>query len=579
VAARAPQAGEAFPKRVRDHLRQTVSWLFELHRTQPIAHAIGALAFVCVLGMALGSLKIRGIGLGTAGVLFAGIIVGHFGNPVDHQTLDFVKELGLILFVFTIGLQLGPGFFAALRQQGVKLNLLAAVIVIFGAVSALLIGWLAGFDNAAVLGIFSGASTNTPSLGAATQTLSTLPDIAPDRLSLPALAYAVSYPTAIVGIIGTLLVIKQLFRIDPVREAADFIAKNLAKTEPLERRTLVVTNPNLDGVRIDAIPGRIECRVTISRVRSSEATIPATDATVIHRDDRLAVVGTRGGLAQFERVVGRSSDEDLVLAESDITFRRVLVTDRHVLGKTVSELNLDDRFGVAVTRVTRADLEMTAVPGLRLQFGDQLQIIGREEDLDKAAAVVGNSLKELNETHFIPFFIGIVLGIALGTMPIAFPGLPHPIRLGLAGGPLIVALLLGRIGRIGRQVWHMPANTNLAFREFGIALFFAAVGLSAGAKFFATVFSVTGFYWLLAGACVTILPLALIGAFARAIWKLNFMDLSGLIAGSMTDPPALAFASNIAGSDAPAVGYATVYPLTTLLRILSAQILTIVLFQ
>jgi putative transport protein len=556
-----------------------MSWLSELHRAQPIAHAIGVLAFVCVLGMALGSVKFRGIGIGTAGVLFAGIIVGHFGNPVDHRTLDFVKEFGLILFVFTIGLQLGPGFFAALRQQGVKLNLLAATIVIFGAISAPLIGWLAGFDNAAVLGIFSGASTNTPSLGAATQTLSTLPGIAPDRLSLPALAYAVSYPTAIVGIIGTLLLIKQIFRINPVREASDFVAKSFVKAEPLERRTLVVTNPNLDGVRIDAIPGRVECRVTISRVRSHEATLAATDATVIRRNDRLAVVGTRAGLAQFERVVGRSSEEDLVLAESDITFRRVVVTDRDVLGKTVGELNLDDRFSVAVTRVTRADLEMTAVPGLRLQFGDQLQIVGREEDLDKAAAAVGNSLKELNETHFIPFFIGIVLGIALGTMPIPFPGLPHPIRLGLAGGPLIVALILGRVGRIGRQVWHMPANTNLAFREFGIALFFAAVGLSAGAKFFATVFSATGFYWLLAGACVTILPLALIGALARAIWKLNFMDLSGLIAGSMTDPPALAFASNIAGSDAPAVAYATVYPLTTLLRILSAQILTIALFR
>jgi putative transport protein len=314
-------------------------------------------------------------------------------------------------------------------------------------------------------------------------------------------------------------------------------------------------------------------------VRNGTETVAATDATVIHRDDRLAVVGTRAGLEQFERVVGQRSEEDLVLAESNITFRRVVVTDRNVLGKTVAGLNLDDRFGVAVTRVSRADIEMTAVPGLRLQFGDQLQIVGRDVDLEKAAAAVGNSLKELNETHFIPLFIGIVLGIALGTMPIAFPGLPQPIRLGLAGGPLIVALILGRIGRIGRQVWHMPTNTNLAFREFGIALFFASVGLGAGAKFFATVFSATGLNWLLAGACVTILPLLLIGVFARAVWKLNFMDLSGLLAGSMTDPPALAFASNIARSNAPAVGYATVYPLTTLLRILSAQVLAIVLFR
>ena len=238
----------------------------------------------------------------------------------------------------------------------------------------------------------------------------------------------------------------------------------------------------------------------------------------------------RGWSSLSESSVTRS-DEDLVLEESEITYRRVVVTDRDALRKTVGELDLDDRFGVAVTRVTRADLEMTAVPGLRLKFGDQLQIVGRAEDLDKAAAAVGNSLKELNETHFIPFFIGIVLGIGLGMMPIAFPGLPQPIRLGLAGGPLIVALLLGRIGRIRRQVWHMPTNTNLAFREFGIALFFAAVGLGAGAKFFATVFSATGLQWLLAGVCVTVLPILLIGIFARAVWKLNFMDLSGLIAG------------------------------------------------
>jgi putative transport protein len=556
-----------------------MNWLFELHKTQPIAHAVGVLAFVCVVGMALGSLKFRGIGLGTAGVLFAGILVGHFGEAVDHHTLDFVKEFGLILFVFTIGLQLGPGFFAALRQQGVKMNVLAAAIVILGAVSAPLIGLLAGFDAAAVLGIFSGASTNTPSLGAGTQTLSTVPGIEPDRLTLPALAYAVTYPTAIVAIISTLLLLKHIFRVDPAREAADFAARNRRKAEPLERRTLIVTNPNLEGLRLEAIPGRIESGVTISRVRHGDETHAAVDATVVHRDDCMVVIGTRAGLDLFERVIGQRTDEDLVANESAITFRRVVITDREVLGKTVHELNLDDRFGVAVTRVTRADIEMTAVPGLRLQFGDQMQIVGAPVDLDKAAAAVGNSLKELNETHFIPFFIGIVLGIALGTLPIPFPGLPQPIKLGLAGGPLIVALILGRVGRIRRQVWHMPVNTNLAFREFGIALFFAAVGLGAGAKFFATVFSATGLQWLLAGTCVTVLPLLLIAIFARAVWKMNFMDLSGLLAGSMTDPPALAFASNIAGSDAPTVAYATVYPLTTLLRILSAQVLAIVLFQ
>lgn len=555
-----------------------MSWLSALNQTQPIAHAIGALAAVCVLGMAFGSVKFRGIGLGTSGVLFAGILAGHFGEAIDHATLDFVKEFGLILFVFTIGLQLGPGFFAALRQQGVKMNVLAAAIVILGAVGAMLAGWIAHFDSAAVLGIFSGASTNTPSLGAGTQTLSTLPNIAPDRLTLPALAYAVTYPTAIVGIIGTLLLLKQIFRVDPRREAAEFAQRNQRNVAPLERRTLVVTNPNLDGVRLDGIPGRVETGVTISRVRHGTETFAAADTTVIHRDDRMVVVGPRDALDQFERVVGRHSGEDLALSDKSMTFRRVVVTDRDVLGRTVRELNLDERFHVAVTRVTRADIEMSAVPGLRLQFGDMVQVVGAPVDLDKATALLGNSAKELNETHFIPFFIGIAAGVALGTLPIPFPGLPQPIKLGLAGGPLIIALILGRLGRIGRQVWHMPVNTNLAFREFGISLFFAAVGLNAGAKFFATVFSATGLQWLLAGACVTVLPLVLVGIFARVVWRMNFMDLSGLLAGSMTDPPALAFASNIAGSDAPTVAYATVYPLTTLLRILSAQVLAIVLF-
>lgn len=556
-----------------------LNWLFDLHRTDPIAHGIGVLAFVCVLGMALGSVKVRGIGLGTSGVLFAGILVGHFGEAVDHHMLDFVKEFGLILFVFTIGLQLGPGFFATLRKQGMRMNILAATIVLLGAVSAPLIGWFFGFDPAAVLGIFSGASTNTPSLGAGTQTLSTLPGIAPERLTLPALAYAVTYPTAIVGIILALLLLKHLFRIDPAREAAEFIARNYRKIEPLERRTLVVTNPNLEGAQLGSIPGRLESRVTISRHRHGEETLAAVEAAVIHCGDCIAVVGTPSGLDQFETVIGRRSDEDLILAESALTLRQVCVTDRDVLGKTIGELHLDDRFGVAATRVTRADLEMSAVPGLRLQFGDRAHLVGAPADIDKAAMALGNSLKELKETHFIPFFIGITLGIMLGTMPIRFPGLPQPVKLGLAGGPLIVALILGRVGRIRRQVWHMPANTNLAFREFGIALFFAAVGLTAGAKFFGTVFSTTGLQWMLAGACVTATPILLIGIFARAVLKMNFIDISGLLAGSMTDPPALAFASNIVGSDAPTVAYATVYPLTTLLRILAAQILAIILFR
>jgi putative transport protein len=556
-----------------------MNWLLDIHRTHPVAHAIGVLALVCLAGMALGSIKARGVGLGTAGVLFAGILTGHFGKPVDHATLEFVKEFGLVLFVFTIGLQLGPGFLATLRQQGLALNALAAAVVVLGALTAPALGWLLGIDPAAVLGLLSGATTNTPSLGAVQQTLTILPRVSLDRQELPALAYAVSYPVAIAGIIGTLLALKALFRINPVKEADAFAAEQRRGAEPLERRTLIVENPNLEGVEVEAIPGRLETGVTVSRIlRAGEAQVRlATASTVLKSADRILAVGTGAMLDRFQRIVGRRSDEDLVQAPGDVTFLAVVVTSNRALGKTVRELGLDHLLGVVITRVTRADLEMTAVPNLRLHFGDVLQVVGDHASIKKAAAFLGNSLKSLNEAHFIPLFIGLAFSIILGTLPVAVPGLPQPLRLGLAGGALIVALVLGRLGHIGGLVWHMPVNVNLAFREFGIALFFAAVGLAAGAKFFSTVFSPMGALWLFAGLLITVPPLLVVGVFGRAVLKMNFMALSGLLAGSMTDPPALAFASNISGSDAPMVSYATVYPLTMVLRILSAQILVLLL--
>ncbi|HET9376491.1 MAG TPA: putative transporter [Chthoniobacterales bacterium] len=556
-----------------------MNWLLQIHATHAVAHAIGILALVCLVGIALGSVKVRGIGLGTAGVLFAGILTGYFSNPVDHATLEFVKEFGLVLFIFTIGLQLGPGFLAALRQQGLGLNALAATVVALGALTASTLGWLLGMDPAAALGLLSGATTNTPSLGAAQQTLSILPGVSLDRQELPALAYAVSYPVAIAGIIGALLALKALFRVDPVKEAEVSAAEQRSETESLERRTLIVDNPNLEGLAVEAIPGRLEMGVTVSRIRrGDEAEVRlATSDTVLKRADRIVAVGTGAMLDQFQRVVGHRSDEDLLQAPGSITAQAVVVTSNRALGKTVAELGLDHLHGVVTTRVTRADLEMSAVPSLRLHFGDVLQLVGDQASIEKAAAFLGNSLKELNEMHFIPLFLGIAFGIALGTVPIAMPGLPQPLRLGLAGGVLIVALVLGRLGRIGRVVWHMPANVNLAFREFGIALFLAAVGLTAGAKFFSTVFSSVGALWLFAGFVITVLPLLLVGVFARAVLKMNFTTLSGLVAGSMTDPPALAFASNISRSDGPMVSYATVYPLIMLLRILSVQILALVL--
>jgi putative transport protein len=554
-------------------------WLLDLQRTSPTAHAIAILSLVCVAGMSLGSIHVRGIKLGTAGVLFAAILTGHFGKPVDRHTLEFVKEFGLILFVFCIGLQIGPSFFASLRRSGLQLNALAIAIVLSGGLIVVGLGWLFRFDSAAVPGIFSGATTNTPSLGAAQQTLASFPEISNERAAMPALAYAVTYPLGILGIIGTMLALKSIYQIDVAQEASAYAAAERKGFEPLERRTLVVENRNLEHVAIGEVPGLAESGVVVSRIRRSDETdvATATRDTNLRLGDCLLAVGTADGLQKFERVVGRSCQENLMESAGPVTYRRVVVTNIEALGKSIDDIDLDIKYGAIVTRVTRSDVEMTAVPQLKLQFGDVLQVVGPENVIGQAAEYLGDSLKALNETHFVPLFAGIFLGIVLGMLPIAFPGLPQPLRLGLAGGPLVVAILLGRRGRIGRLVWHMPRNANMAFRELGIALFFAGVGLMAGPTFFATAFSFTGILWVVAGAIVTIAPLVAIGMFARSKLGMNFVELSGLMAGSMTDPPALAFANGICNSEAPAVAYATVYPLTMLLRIVVAQLITVAL--
>jgi putative transport protein len=286
-------------------------------------------------------------------------------------------------------------------------------------------------------------------------------------------------------------------------------------------------------------------------------------------------VGTAPRLDHFEHVVGRRSDEDLLLAPGDVTYRKVIVTDKHALGRPVGELGLESKFGVEVTRVSRGDVEMTAVPGLRLQFGDVLQVVGTQEQIEQAAAYLGNSLKKLNETQFIPLFAGILLGVFVGSIPIALPGLTVPLRIGLAGGPLVVALCLGRIGHFGGLVWHMPQSANHAFRELGVSLFFAALGLAAGDQFFAAVLSPRGMLWATVGVAITVLPLLAIGLWARLVQRMNFATLGGMLSGAMTNPPALTFVSNLCRSEAPALAYATVYPLTTLLRILVAQVLAL----
>ncbi|HRJ10023.1 MAG TPA: TrkA C-terminal domain-containing protein, partial [Prosthecobacter sp.] len=421
--------------------------------------------------------------------------------------------------------------------------------------------------------ILTGTITPT-ALGAAQQALQAA-QADPAAVALPALAYAATYPLGVAGIIASLMLLKRIFKVRVEEEAESFRQQQGAGVAPLERMNLVVQNPNLAGVAAAAIPGIQETQVVISRIRHAgeSAAHAATPQTLVQPGDVLLAVGTRAQLEQFRLVVGSETEENLMKAPGKVTYRRVVLTDPRILGKTVRELGLEHIHNVAVTRVSRGDLIFSAVPDLRLQYGDMLQLVGEEEALNSATQALGNAVEQLQQTKFAAIFAGILAGVLLGLYPISIPGLPAPVRLGLAGGPLLVAILLSHLGKIGPIIMHLPINANRALRELGILLFLAGVGLLSGAQFAETVFTAQGLRWVLLGVAVTLLPLLLVGIAARRLHRMNYMTLCGLISGGMTDPPALAFASQMARNDFPAVAYAAVYPLTMLLRIIAAQVI------
>jgi putative transport protein len=549
----------------------------EFSAAQPVASAVLIIAAVAVLGLALGHVCVRGVRLGVAGVLFAGILFGHFKLTLTPETLGFVRDFGLILFVYTIGLQVGPGFLTSLRRQGLPLNLLAVGIVLCGALLTIASSHLLHIDMAAAVGIFAGATTNTPALGAAQEALKQVPGLDPALAGLPAVGYAAAYPFGIIGIILAMVILRSVLRINPAKEAAAFAREQDTGRESLQRMSIRVRNPNLNGLRLHEIPGKDTFGVVFSRIKylgETEVNVANAD-TVLHVGDVLLAVGTPTSLHEMCLIVGAESPEDLMETPGPVTFDRFIVTRNEILGKTIHELELTQRYGVTVTRVSRADVEMSAVPALRLQFGDMLQVVGKEADITKVASVLGNSVKDLNRTNFLPMFLGIGLGILVGLYPMSLATMPMPVRLGLAGGPLIVAIILSRIGRIGTLLWYMPLNANLALRELGITLFLACAGLKAGEHFFEVLFTTQGLLWMGCGAVITLVPLLLAAWIGRCFMKQNFINLCGLLSGSMTDPPALAFANAINNSDAPSVAYATVYPLTMLTRILVAQVLVV----
>lgn len=544
-----------------------------------IALTVSVLALVAVVGLWIGNVKIRGVGFGIGGVLFGGIIVGHFvdqaGITLSSPMLHFIQEFGLILFVYTIGIQVGPGFFASLRVSGLKLNLFAILIVVLGGLVTAILHKLFNIPLPVVLGIFSGAVTNTPALGAGQQILRDL-GLPFDVVDQMGMSYAMAYPFGICGILLTMWLVRLFFRINVEKEAQQFDESSGNGHAHLHTINVRVENPNLNNMAIQDVPMLNSDKIICSRLKRDELLMVPAPGTLIQHGDLLHLVGRPEDLHNAQLVIGKEVATSLSTRGTDLKVERVVVTNEKVLGKKIRDLHFKQRYDVVISRLNRAGVELVASSHASLQFGDILNLVGRPQAIDAVANELGNAQQKLQQVQMLPVFIGIGLGVLLGSIPLFIPGFPAALKLGLAGGPLIMALILGRIGSIGKLYWFMPPSANLALRELGIVLFLAVVGLKSGGDFVDTLLHGEGLSWIAYGIFITAIPLLTMGILARMLAKMNYLTLCGMLAGSMTDPPALAFANNLhATSGAAALSYATVYPLVMFLRIITPQLLAV----
>lgn len=549
-----------------------MNWLHDLFFGTGIAHSIFVLSIAIALGITLGAkLKFKGITLGITWILFCAIACSHFGMTLDPLVESFAKDLGLILFVYSIGLQVGPGFFSSFGQGGLKLNMLALSIVLLGCLTALAIHWISGEDIATMTGVLFGAVTNTPGLGAAEQTFHDMTGAAnPDIAS----GYAMAYPLGVVGIILSLLAIKWFFRIKIDKEEAQ-VAAEKGEVKQIEHLDIRLTNPQVEGIRVRDLSLLTHVKLIVSRLIDAAGNDSMPDGdTILHVGDKVRIVGDR----ENERTVlllGEKTDipSDEGNKEVHLVNRHIIVTKQKLNGKRIGDLNVRAAYHITITRIRRAGVELLATPDLILQLGDRLTVVGEVEAVDKVSKVFGNSTKKLDAPNLSSLFFGIILGVVLGSIPLALPGLSQPFKLGLAGGSLIVAILMGAFGPKWHVVTYTTSSANLMIREIGIALFLAAVGFGAGKSFVPTLLG-GGYVWIGYGVIITMVPLLLIGVIARLWLKLDYFTLMGLIAGSTTDPPALAYATSQSSvNDRAAVAYSTVYPLTMFLRVLTGQLM------
>ena len=541
-----------------------------------IAHIVLLYSFVIAVGVLLGKIKFFGVSLGVTFVLFTGIVCGHFGLTGNTQILTFLQDFGLILFVFCIGLQVGPSFFSSFKKGGIAMNLVAMGIVALNiAVAvALYYGLNARIELPMMVGILCGAVTNTPGLGAANEALSQLNYNGPQI----AMGYACAYPLGVLGIIGSIIAIRYICQINLKKEEED-IAKEEAANPHLTPRMmhLEVHNEALAGKTLLQVRDFMGRDFVCSRIlQNGHVSIPNRD-TVFHLGDQLFVVCAEDDAEAIIAFIGPKIEVDWEKQDTPMVSRRILITQPKMNGKQLGEFHFSSMYGVNVTRVNRSGMDIFASRNLTLQVGDRVMVVGPQDAVERVANLMGNSLKRLDHPNIVTIFVGIFLGIFFGSLPIAFPGIPTPVKLGLAGGPLIVSILIGRFGYKLKLVTYTTMSANLMLREIGIALFLASVGIKAGANFVNTVVDGDGLLYVGCGFLITVIPLLIMGAVARWHYKMNYFMLMGLIAGSNTDPPALAYSNQTAGNNAPAVGYSTVYPVSMFLRILTAQLLILIL--
>ncbi len=551
-----------------------MDWLNELIFGTGIAHSMFVFALVISIGIALGRIKIFGISLGITWILFVGIAFGHFGLIIDGDILHFMKEFGLILFIYSIGMQVGPSFFSSFKKGGLKLNLLAVSIVFLGVITTLVIHLITNIPISTMVGILSGAVTNTPGLGAAQQTLFDVTGTTDPTISM---GYAVAYPLGVVGIILSLILLRYIFKINFAKEAKEIDSLNETKFTEAQMFSLKISNPAVFGKTLSHAKTLIDKEFVISRVKHSKQgdLEVAHPQTILNEGDVVLVVSNLQNIDSISALLGSKIEMDQnewAKLDNELVSRRIIITKPEINGKTLGNLKLRTHYGINVTRVNRAGMDLIGDPKLQLQLGDRLTVVGSKNSVAKIEGFLGNSMKRLREPNLISIFIGVALGMLLGSIPFMIPGIPQPVKLGLAGGPLIVSILMSRFGPRYKMVTYTTVSANLMLREIGISLFLACVGLEAGEGFVQTILE-GGYMWVGYGFIITVLPLLIVGTIGRLVLKINYFTLMGVLSGGMTDPPALSFANETAGNDMPAVSYATVYPLTMFLRVVTAQLL------